>query len=81
MSNVSYTIRIGFVTASRPWNSADAGNPIRKADTPLAEIERCMACLHEAECCDLCDGHGNIRQPKKRGRHRKNAAYQSQIRI
>lgn len=58
----------GGISAVLPWFSIDA---VVDTDTHFPtreEVEICFNCRYRPECCDYCDGHGNIRDVKTVGR-------------
>ena len=61
------TLYIGAQKAVRPWNSVDAGEPIRH-ELPQQKIEICLCCPLCADSCDFCDGNRFVKQ--KRGRRK-----------
>ena len=60
-----------MATARWPWDSTDARMPAEAHDTTTqAAKDYCLDCCPYAdscECCDLCDGHGNLKA-RKNGR-------------
>ena len=47
--------------ACLPWNSTDAGKPVRFEQLPQQNIDLCLMCPLHAGSCDSCDGHMNVK--------------------
>lgn len=53
-----------YIMATLPWQSTDAGEPRRYSPEDQRDIDRCLCCQFEADCCDRCDGFGHVRRRK-----------------
>ena len=59
-----------MATARWPWDSDEARVPIEAHDTTSQQAkDYCLySCPYadKCECCDSCDGHGNLRERKNK---------------